>query len=85
MEKEINDDLEFIKYDIRVFEELPPLVQADKIENSIVILDDEVDLSYHFYKCRKKCRDNKYRTEKYSFSSTAEMIETRRKCLDEQA
>ncbi len=56
----------------------------DIIENNIIIFGNEVDLSYYFYKYRKRWRNNKFRMEKYSFSSPAEMRETRRRWLDEQ-
>ncbi len=72
------------KYDVKVFEELPLMVQMGIIENNIVIFGDEVDLSYYFYRYRKRWRDNKFRIEKYSFSSPAEMKEARRRWLDEQ-
>ncbi len=77
--KEVGD-----KYDVKIFEKLPLTVQINIIEDHKVIIGDPVEISYHFYKYRKRWKDIKPRIEEYSFDSTTEMIETRRKWLDEK-
>ncbi|MFO7791416.1 MAG: nucleotidyltransferase domain-containing protein [Candidatus Saliniplasma sp.] len=72
------------KYDVKIFENLPLTVQMSIIKDHKVILGDEVELSFYFYQFRKRWRDNKHRIEKFSFDSTSEMIEARRKWSDEK-
>ena len=71
------------KYDVKIFEELPLRIKINVIQDHKLIFGDEVELSYYFYRYRKMWKDNKHRIEEFSFSSPKEMIEARRKYLDE--
>jgi len=42
------------KYDIKKLEDLPLHIKMDIINNHQVIIGDEVELSYYFYRFRKE-------------------------------
>ena len=46
------------KYDVRLFEELPLYIKASVIKNyKIILVGDEFELQYYFYKIRKLWND----------------------------
>ncbi len=66
------------KYDIKIFEDLPLHIKMDIIHNHQVIIGDEVELSYYFYRFRKEWKDMEYRIKSNQFRSVLEMINQRR-------
>ncbi len=73
------------KYDVKIFEDLPLYVQIDIIRNHKVVYGNEVELSYYFYKFRKIWNDQKERIQENQFKSAKEMINSRRRWLNEKA
>jgi predicted nucleotidyltransferase len=69
------------KYDIKIFEDLPLHIKMDIINNHQVIVGDEVELSYYFYRFRKEWKDMEYRVLSNQFKSVKEMINQRRAWL----
>lgn len=69
------------KYDVKIFEELPLYIKVDIIENSRVIYGSEPEISYYFYRFRKKWEDMRHRIMGNRFSSASEMAAARRKWL----
>ncbi|MHA1279353.1 MAG: nucleotidyltransferase domain-containing protein [Candidatus Helarchaeota archaeon] len=62
-----NSNSNFGNYDIRFFEELSLHVQAEIIENGIIIYcPDEPTLFEYFFKYRKRWADLKYRLDLYA-------------------
>ena len=69
------------KYDIKIFEDLPLHIKMDIIKNHQVIIGDEVELSYYFYRYRKEWKDMEHRVLSNQFKSVREMIKQRRAWL----
>ncbi|RCV63123.1 hypothetical protein C5S53_15370 [Methanophagales archaeon] len=69
------------KYDIKIFEDLPLHIKMDIINNHQVIIGDEVELSYYFYRYRKEWQDMEHRVLSNQFKSVREMINQRRAWL----
>ena len=69
------------KYDVKIFDDLPLHIKMDIIKNHQIILGDEVELSYYFYRIRKKWKDMEYRIKSNQFKSVREMINRRRAWL----
>jgi predicted nucleotidyltransferase len=69
------------KYDIKIFEDLPLHIKMDIINNHQVIIGDEVELSYYFYRFRRDWKDMEYRIKSNQFKSVREMINQRRAWL----
>ncbi len=69
------------KYDIKIFEDLPLHIKMDIIKNHQVIIGDEVELSYYFYRYRKEWQDMEHRVLSNQFKSVREMINQRRAWL----
>jgi len=72
------------KYDMKVFEHLPLTLKMEVIENHKILLGDEVEISWYFRRFRKLWGDMEHRIDKYSFSSAKEMLEARKRWLDEK-
>jgi len=66
------------KYDIKIFEDLPLHIKMDIINFHHVIIGDEVELSYYFYRFRKERQDLEHRVLSNQFKSVEEMINKRR-------
>jgi len=69
------------KYDTKIFEDLPLHIKIDIINNHQVIIGDEVELSYYFYRFRKEWKDMEHRVLSNQFKSVREMINQRRAWL----
>ncbi|NAT10667.1 nucleotidyltransferase domain-containing protein [ANME-1 cluster archaeon AG-394-G06] len=69
------------KYDTKIFEDLPLHIKIDIINNHQVIIGDEVELSYYFYRFRKEWKDMEHRILSNQFKSVREMINQRRAWL----
>ncbi len=69
------------KYDIKIFEDLPLHIKMDIINNHQVIIGNEVELSYYFYRYRKEWKDMEHRILSNQFKSVREMINQRRMWL----
>ena len=69
------------KYDTKIFEDLPLHIKMDIINNHQVIIGDEVELSYYFYRFRKEWKDMEHRVLSNQFKSVREMINQRRAWL----
>jgi len=69
------------KYDVKIFDDLPVHIKMDIIKNHQIILGDEVELSYYFYRIRKEWKDMEYRIKSNQFKSVREMINWRRAWL----
>jgi predicted nucleotidyltransferase len=69
------------KYDVKIFEDLPLHIKMDIINNHQVIIGDEVELSYYFYRFRKEWQDMEHRVLSNQFKSVKEMINHRRAWL----
>ena len=69
------------KYDVKIFDDLPLHIKMDIIKNHQIILGDEVELSYYFYRIRKEWKDMEYRIKSNQFKSVREMINQRRAWL----
>jgi predicted nucleotidyltransferase len=69
------------KYDIKIFEDLPLHIKIDIIHNHQVIIGDEVELSYYFYRFRKEWKDMEHRVLSNQFKTVREMINQRRAWL----
>ena len=69
------------KYDVKIFDDLPLHIKMDIIKNHQIILGDEVELSYYFYRIRKEWKDMEYRIKSNQFKSVREMINRRRAWL----
>ncbi|MHA1731692.1 MAG: nucleotidyltransferase domain-containing protein [Promethearchaeota archaeon] len=63
------------RYDVRVFELLPLQVQADILDNYIVVFGDPLELSEYFYKFRVAWKDVEKRVRDNQFESVAEKLE----------
>ncbi len=72
------------RYDTKVFEDLPPSIKMEIIRNHQVIIGNEVNLSWYFYKFRKLWGDMRYRIKKYSFKNAGKMIKMRRRWMNEK-
>lgn len=70
------------KYDVKIFEDLPLYVKMDIIGNYGVIYGSEPEISYYFYRFRKKWEDMRHRIMSNKFSTASEMAVARRKWLD---
>ncbi len=71
------------KYDVKVFEELPPLyIQIDIIKNHRVIYGDELELSEYFYRFRKLWNDMEHRIRENRFESVREKARLRRRARE---
>lgn len=66
------------KYDVKIFEDLPLPIKMDIIKHHQVILGDDVDLSYYFYRFRKEWNDMEYRIKSNQFKNAGELINQRR-------
>jgi len=73
------------KYDVKIFEDLPLYIQMDIIENHKAIFGDKIELSYYFYKIRKIWDDMEERIKMNQFKTVKEMLNTRRRWLNEKA
>ena len=69
------------KYDTKIFEDLPLHIKMDIIKNHQVIIGDEVELSYYFYRYRKEWNDMEHRVLSNQFKNVREMINQRRAWL----
>ena len=69
------------KYDVKIFDDLPLHIKMDIIKNHQIILGDEVELSYYFYRIRKEWKDMEYRIKSNQFKSVRKMINRRRAWL----
>jgi len=69
------------KYDTKIFEDLPLHIKMDIIKNHQVIIGDEVELSYYFYRYRKEWKDMEHRILSNQFKNVREMINQRRMWL----
>ena len=69
------------KYDTKIFEDLPLHIKMDIIKNHQVIIGDEVELSYYFYRYRKEWNDMEHRVLSNQFKNVREMINQRRMWL----
>ena len=69
------------KYDTKIFEDLPLHIKMDIIKNHQVIIGDEVELSYYFYRYRKEWKDMEHRVLSNQFKSVRQMINQRRMWL----
>jgi len=69
------------KYDIKKFEDLPLHIKMDIINNHQVIIGDEVELSYYFYRFRKERQDREQRVLSNQIKSVEGMIHQRRAWL----
>jgi len=69
------------KYDTKRFEDLPLHIKMDVINNHQVIIGDEVELSYYFYRYRKEWKDMEHRVLSNQFKNVSEMINQRRMWL----
>ena len=69
------------KYDIKIFEDLPLHIKMDIINNHQVIIGNEVELSYYFYRYRKEWKDMEHRVLSNQFKSVRQMINQRRMWL----
>lgn len=72
------------RYDTKVFEDLPLPIKMEIIRNHQVIIGNEVNLSWYFYKFRKLWGDMRYRIKKYSFKNAGKMIKMRRRWMNEK-
>ncbi len=69
-------------FDLRVFELLPLHIQADIVDDCMVLFGDEVSIHWYFYEhVRRKWKDVKYRIECNRFETTAELIKTKQDAL----
>ncbi len=73
------------KYDVKIFEDLPLYIQIEIIKNHEVLIGDDVELSYYFYKTRKIWKDMEKRIRKNQFDNAKEMVQTRKRWLNEKA
>lgn len=71
------------RYDTKVFEDLPLSIKMEIIRNHQVIIGNEVNLSWYFYKFRKLWGDMRHRIKKYSFKNAGKMIKMRRRWMNE--
>ena len=65
----------------KIFEDLPLHIKMDIINNHQVIIGDEVELSYYFYRYRKEWQDMEQQVLSNRFKSVREMINQRRAWL----
>jgi len=72
------------RYDTKIFEDLPLSIKIEIIRNHQVIIGNEVNLSWYFYKFRKLWGDMRYRIKKYSFKNAGKMIKMRRGWMNEK-
>jgi len=73
-----------VKYDIKVFENLPLYIQIEIIRDHRTLHGDEIQLSEYFYRFRRLWADMALRVEYNRFSSIEERMMLRKRWLHEK-
>jgi len=72
------------KYDVRVFEKMPPYIQIEIIHNHQIIYGDAARIGAYFYRFRRIWADMEPRIQDNRFSSVGERMALRRRWMREK-